>query len=129
MNIKINPSNSEKIDAAIRTAEGRASVRQISAKLIITVADGIAARLAIPKKAMVGIRVEADPNAQQFPNAYKYTPESTHFTMIYKPGGWYLTDIMRAPTKAPTRAYSVVLTDEAKQAIVERSQCFGIYDI
>lgn len=129
MNIKISQNNSEKIDVAIHAAEGRSSVRQISSKLVLTVADGIASRLNIPKKAMVGIKVHADPSAQHFPNAYKYTPESTQFTMEYRSGGWYLTNLFRAPVKSPSKAYSVELTEDAKAALISRNSTLGIYDI
>lgn len=128
-NIKINKENIAAIDEIIRQAEGRSSVRQISAKLVMETADGITKRLGIPKKAMVGIVVYADPNAQKFPNAYKYTPESTHFTMEYRSGGWYLTDVERAPVNSPTKAYSVVLTETAKAAIIAACQTLGVYDI
>lgn len=127
--IIIKKENLPQIEEAIRIAEGRASVRQISAETILNVADGITKRLDIPKKSMIGIKVYADPNAQQFPRAYKYNPESTHFEMEYKSSGWNLVYVSRNTTKAPSKAYCIVFTEEAKKALVERNMNLGIYDI
>ena len=51
--------------------------------------------LGIPKKHMVGIRVRCDLHAQKYPNAYKYTPESTQCSLERCPSGWYITDVER----------------------------------
>ena len=121
MKIIIKEANIEKITAAIKEAEGRASARTVTAEEIIKVAKRITRNLDITKKAMVGIRAYVDPNAQDFPSAYKYTPESTQFGMIYTSSGWAMTSISRCKTKGSRHAVALILTEEAKAAVIDRA--------
>lgn len=118
MKIIVKESNSEKITDAIRDAEGRATARTITAQNVIDTARKITRRLGIPKKYMIGITASVDYHAQNFPNAYKYTPESTQFRMIYTASGWALTSISRETTRRPSRAVDIFLTDDARAMII-----------
>ena len=118
----INESNKQKIEDMIKKAEGRATVRTIGYRDIV---DGIATlenSLGIRKKDMIGIVADIDMNAQDFPMAYKYTPASTHFTVIRKASGWDLKEVFRDTTRRYNHRFHVNLTDTAKQAIIE-SKC------
>lgn len=127
--IKITEANADKINAMIQQAEGRATVRRISAEVVIKTATKLTKKLDIPKKDMIGIKAHVDYHAQQFPRCYKYTPESTHFGMEYRAGGWVLTWVERDTTKAPSKAYELILTEAAKTAIISRHTTMGIYDV
>ena len=118
MKIIIREANAEKITAAIRDAEGRATARTITAQNIIETARKITRRLDIPKKYMIGITASVDYHAQNFPNAYRYTPESTQFRMIYTASGWALTSISREASRRPNRAVDIFLTDDARAMII-----------
>lgn len=118
----INESNKQKIEDMIKQAEGKATVRTIGYRDIV---DGIATlemSLGIHKKDMIGIVADIDMNAQDFPRAYKYTPTSTHFTVIRKASGWDLKEVFRDTTRRYNHRFHVNLTDAAKQAIIE-SKC------
>lgn len=102
--------------SAIKAAEGKASARKISCDDIFDAVDEVEEKLAISKRAMDGITIYCDPNAQDFPNAYKYVPESTHFMAIYKNGSWRVTDIRRDVCNK--KRICIDLTGTAKEAII-----------
>jgi hypothetical protein len=101
---------------AIIDAEGRATARTISYDEIFYILERIKKRLNITKKAMEGIKVFCDPNAQEFSKAYRYTPESTQFNATFKNGKWRITAIYRSTCgKDDAR---IELTEDAKNAII-----------
>lgn len=124
MKIIIKDSNEAKITAAIKEAEGRATARTLEYKDIKTALDRIEKRLGIAKKALLGVKVRVDVNAQTFPNAYKWTPESTHFVAERTASGWALTEVYRDRVEGPNSRYIVKLTDEAKDAIIKACSAF-----
>jgi hypothetical protein len=118
MKIIIKEANQEKINAAIREAEGRATARTITAQDIISAAEKVTKHLGIPMKAMIDVVAHVDINAQDFPRAYKYVPESTQFRMIRTASGWALTDIYRDRTHRSGHAAEIRLTETAKEAVL-----------
>lgn len=113
--ILINEKNTVKINDAIKAAEGRATARTITAETIFS----RLARIAVPKSRLDGTTVHYD-GAEHFPSAYRYRPESTHFTAENKGGKWYLVDVWR--DTCPNR-YShdtiVNYSESAKAWIIE----------
>lgn len=98
----------------IRTAEGRASVRLLTVDGIMTAIDDVPR--CVLKKHLPGCEVHCDPNARTFPRAYKHTPDSTHFSAVYRASGWYLTRVCR--DTCGTSRGRLVLTDGAKADII-----------
>lgn len=121
----VKDTNKGKIEAMIKEAEGRARVRTITYKDIANAVNYLENRLEISKKAMLGVRARIDVNAQSFPRGYKYSPESTHFTVIKTATGWDLVDISRDYTQGPTQQFMLTLTDAAKDAIIWKKSSFG----
>ena len=113
----VKEANKEKIMMMIKEAEGRSTARTITYEDIICDIDTIERRLGITKKAMVGIKAHVDHNAQKFPNAYKWTPSSTHYTITKKAGGWDISNINRNTTR--NKMFYLELPDSAKKAIIE----------
>ena len=116
-------SIADPIRTAIKSAEGRATARTITAEKMLYALIQVEKKLDITKKAMDGIKVTIDINSQSFPNAYKYTPESTHFSAEYKNGSWRLTDIYRAECKNSFHI-RIEHTEESKKAIIDRLSNF-----
>lgn len=115
--MKINITNEEKLTAAIKEAEGRATARTVTANDIIRVLNNVGK--GIPKTKLSGTIVHYD-GAEHFPNAYKYRPESTHWTAENIKGKWYVTNIARCT--CPNRERwntSITYSEEAKQAILD----------
>lgn len=107
-------SESETLAKAIAEAEGpRVSARKIDVKDIIDDLIAINDYLGITKKAMKGTTVRVDHNAQYFPHAYKYVPESTIFRAEFT-SAWFVTDISR--DTCTRRKYSLKLSETAKEA-------------
>ena len=102
----------------IARAEGRATVRRLDVDDIMDTLDSVPR--CILKKHLPGCEVHCDPNAQSFPNAYHYRPDSTHFSAVYRPSGWYLTRVYR-DTCTSSRG-RLVLTDGAKADIIAAAE-------
>jgi len=129
MKIIIKEANKEKLTTAIKEAEGRASVRCITADRVIKAVDRITKHLDIPKKRMIGITAVVDVNAQDFPSAYRYMPESTQFTAEYTKSGWVMTSVCRDRTHSERHAVSLILTEEAKVAVLENASRMNTYEV
>lgn len=120
----IKKDNETKIAEIISKAEGRATARTITVKDMLDALECVEKTLGIHKKDMIGITVDIDVNAQDFPNAYKYTPESTQFRAIYKKSGWDLIAVSRERTRSARRTYIIEHTAESKKAIIDRMSIF-----
>lgn len=108
----------KKLEDAIREAEGRATARTITANGIILELLDITEKLHISKKAMNGIKLYCDTNAQSFPGAYKYIPQSTVFKAEFRNGSWRITEVKR-DTCGTTRV-RIIHSEESKAAILAR---------
>lgn len=122
--MKINIKNTDKLEKAIQDAQKRAHVRTIEYYNIVNACNVVEKHLSIPKTRMNNISFWCDPNAETFKGSYKGIPESTIFECAYHNGNWYLVDIKRGQTFAKTIKYRVSLTEEAKQAILDRCKWF-----
>lgn len=120
----VKESNKDKINAMIKEVEGRSTARTIDYRDIVFNIATIERTLGIPKKYMVGIEVNVDKHAQDFPNAYKYTPYSTQYTIKRKASGWDLISVKRNRTRRLKQEYLLQLTDTAKEAIIKTKECF-----
>lgn len=120
----IKEANKAKIENIIKTAGGKASVRTIRYGYIVESLENLEKFLGIRKKDMIGITADVDYHAQDFPNAYKHTPVSTHFTVVRKTSGWDLVSAERDTTRRHNHTFHVTLTDAAKQAIIESKMTF-----
>ena len=115
--MKINIKYTEKLEKAIEEAQGRATARTVTAneicRILQSVGDGVA------KANLSGTKVHYT-GAQHFPNAYKYRPDSTHWTAENIRGNWYVTDIWRGACPNRTKWNTEVEYSEiAKEAILE----------
>lgn len=117
-------NESEKLTRAIEDAEGRSTARTIDAKMVLNSLNEIEKKLNIPKRYLEGCTVYVDLNAQEFPKAYKYTPESTHYSSTYKNGSWRITEIWRG--KTGNVRVKAEMTADAEQKILERYRRFYV---
>lgn len=122
----IDIKNREQLAEAIKAAEGRAKERRISVDDVIDALAEVDERLKIisTKTDAVGTMVHVDVHAQRFPNAYRYTPESTHFFAELKKNGWRIVGISRGRTNGPSGRIIIELTAATKARIVERASTF-----
>lgn len=115
--MKINITNTEKLTEAIKAAEGKATARTITAKDIVYVLN----KINIPKNRLDGTVVHYD-GGEHFPSAYKYRPESTHWTAENRNGRWYVTDIRRAycPNRKTSSGH-IEFSEDAKEWIIQQA--------
>lgn len=120
MKIIVKAENAEKIQKAINEAEGKARERKVTAKQLIACAEKLDKKLGIAPAHLKGVTARVDINAQDFPNAYKYIPESTVATLEHTGRAWALIDVKRDRTDIASKAVRFNLTEEAREWIVKR---------
>lgn len=123
---RIKVTDTEKLTAELDKVQARCKVRTVTAADVVRMCEAVEKRLDIPKKHLVGVKFCADYHAQKFPNAYKGIPESTIVHCERGTSAWYVTRVYRSRCWSPTRAVEVELTDDAKQAILDRCAAFEI---
>lgn len=112
----------DKVNAALTSildeVQNKCTARCIGIRQIYYMLDDVIRYLGISKKSMDGITVVCDYHAQNFPNAYKYIPMSTHIKAEFKSGSWRVTDIYRDECKHP----EIVInhTEASKAALIEK---------
>ena len=112
------------LQTALDTVQKWSRVRTISTWVIIESLETIEKRLGISKKAMEGIKVRVDANAQNFPGAYRGRPESTWFSAEYRKGSWRITSIGRNDTARAGNGCNIFLTDGAREALLTKYEHF-----
>ena len=120
MKIIIKAENAEKIQKVIDEAEGKSRERKVTAEKLIACAEKMDKKLGIAPAHLKGVTARVDINAQDFPNAYKYIPESTVATFEHTGRAWALIDVKRDRTDIASKAVRFNLTDEAREWIVKR---------
>lgn len=122
--IIVNEKNETKIADAIANAQGKATARTIDIGDVYRATQCLD-KLDIPKKYKEGLAYDVDMNAQNFPNAYRFVPESTHFVLTYKKGSWRISDIRRAMCRHAGHTYEcITMPDETKDAIIRSVRTF-----
>lgn len=128
MKIIVKESNTEKIDAIINEAEGKATSRRISSASVFNIVEELNKRLLplVCKKNLKGTKACIDYHAQDFAKAYraKGTPRSTWVTLEHNGKDWVLTDVKRDSTASRASAFRIEYTEKAKQDIVAHMEKF-----
>ena len=119
--------NRDKITEAIKAAEGRSRERTITADQVFEFCDKIAKLYRIHKKDLEGSTFYVDRYAQNFPAAYKYRAQSTHFTVRYEKGRFLLTDVCRDYTRRDTQRVLADLSQTTKAAIIKACETLDTY--
>lgn len=103
-----------KADEALNAVEAGQRVRRIDSVFFMMryIMAGIRNIEEISCKAdMLGMSFTIDPNAQDFPKAYKYTPMSTKVVIERTSSGWVVSDIYRGECQA---AYGEIIYNFTK---------------
>ena len=105
------------LTTVLNEAQARCTERTIGAEDVAKDLNEYDERLSIPEKYMKGVKIWIDHNAQRFPQAYKYTPQSTTFYAEHNGKEWVITAISREV--CTTKKGVATLTEEAKNAVLE----------
>lgn len=101
----------------------RCTARTITSYKMIEYIYNMNSNMRISKKALSGTTATIDIHAQKFSNAYKYIPESTQFTLEYKNGKTYITNIFRDMCHNTVNQECIIqYTDLAKNEILEKAR-------
>ena len=123
--IIVSEKNRERIVKAINEAEGRSTARCLTYASVLVAIERIEAKLSLPKARMEGVRFHVDTWAQDFPNAYEFTPMSTQFNLTFSKGKWRISDIGRASVQRAGRKCQCIEMPEAlKDALLRRFEAF-----
>lgn len=125
--MKINVTATEKLAQAIVEAEGRATVRTITAQAIqewVKVVERKLEERGITKANWTGMRFLVNINAQEFQNAYKYCPEATVYELERFASGWFVTAIRRDTCTVHKVTLLSKLTDEQTADVLAHAQRF-----
>lgn len=119
MNIIIDRSHADKLEAAINAQNGR--VRKLeSVEQLLQIVNKI--DRSIPptqrKKDIDGTKITYIVGCENFPRAYKYTPEGTEITLIRKSRKWHLTDLSRVPCNRAKNT-RIEFSESAKRSIID----------
>lgn len=114
-----------RVGEIIKAHEGAARVRTLTVSDMCEALEHVAETWGISKAKMRGCSVSVDVNAQSFPNAYRFAPESTAFCAAFTSYGWAITDIRRGPCRSPGVGVRAELTDDARAAIMARMAAFA----
>lgn len=123
--MKINVKNEKQINEELNKVN--AKVRNASYQSVVAIVFQIEKKLGekgLPKKYWTGLKFWGDINAQKFPNAYKWCPDSTQFVVERFASGWFVTRVSRMRCSERMVTLASVLTDEQKEAIVENFKHF-----
>lgn len=93
--ILINEKNAARINSVLDQVQKRSKVRTIDICDVYNYVEKFFKTVTVQKSVLDDVRVTVNPNAQAFPNAYKYTPSATVFTVLFKNGKMYLYDVQR----------------------------------
>lgn len=123
--IIVSEKNRERIVKAINEAEGRSTARCLTYAGVLVAIERIEAKLGLPKARMEGVSFHVDTWAQDFPNAYEYTPMSTQFNLTLSKGKWRISDIGRASVQgAGRRCQCIEMPEALKDALLRRFETF-----
>ena len=117
--MKINIKNAEKLNEAIKKAEGKATARLLKVEDVKRLLEAVEKQLNLPKALMKGVKVHGCPTGQDFPNAYKFAPQATCFDAEYCASGWCVVDVKRDTCPRWKDKAVITLTEEAKYAILQ----------
>ena len=119
--IIINECNRNKIEKALDEVQGRCKARLITYEDILSELKAVSEQFSkvCTKKGLENTSVSIDVNGQNFPNAYKYSAESTQFCAIYLKGNWRLVYLGRDYCRSYAQRWNIFLSEAAKQCILE----------
>jgi hypothetical protein len=99
--IRVIQGNLNKIQEKIDFMQSKVKVRTINGIDVIDTITEIENRLfsLLHKKDWDGLSFTIDENAQSFPAAYRYMPESTIYKIERRKSGWFLVWVMRSHSR------------------------------
>ena len=128
MKIRVDSNTAkERLTTELDKVQHRCTARTITVDGIFTAVKSINEHLGIPLYKMDGCVVDVDIYAQNFPDAYKFIPQSTHFMLRNRKGKWSVVDIYRGRCRGRHKEAQIdYMRDDTVDAIINKYSTFYI---
>lgn len=124
-----NQNNWNKLQELLNDSQERCTARTLDLKDIKKLIEKIEKKLndlGLPKTYRDDLTVFCDPYQEEFAQAYKYTPQGTHITLVYKNNNWRVLTCYRANCNGKSeKALEFIFTDEQKERILNNIRYIG----
>ena len=107
------------LEEVLKKEQGKAKERIFTAHTLCEILGEVEEKVST-KKALNGTKVYYD-FGQKFPNAYKYTPYSTHMAAEYRNGSWRLVHLERGICPNHSQAGHIEFSEAAQADIISRA--------
>lgn len=125
MKIIINGHHVSKLATALDEAQAHSRARTLTTEDVEHILEKVTAEIGVSRSALTGTKLHYT-GAEHFPSAYKYRPESTHFTAEHNGRAWVVTDIFRSTCPNRRANVSISLSQSAKTALVARMETIEV---
>ena len=125
MNITLNHKHDDEIQSQLDKANYLARTRTVDIDDVYSAVAVLEWKFGdCTKKSMEGLIVNVDLNSQDFPNAYRGVPMSTHFVLVYEKRSWRFVYAERMRCGVSKR-YDVTLPDAMREELLKRFESFN----
>jgi len=125
MNIILNHKHDAEVQFQLDAANHLARTRTVDIDEVYSAVTVLERKFEdCTKKSLEGLTVNVDLNSQDFPNAYRGVPMSTHFTLVYEKRSWRFVSAERSCCGESER-YDVILTDLMREELLEAFESFN----
>ena len=124
--IAINGSHRPRLAALLEAAQKRCTARTLDVSDVETILNNVDQRLDIPKCSLRGTLLYYS-GAENFPSAYRYRPESTHFRAEHTGRCWVVTGASRHTCPDRYDNASLVLSPSAREALQRKHESFHVF--
>lgn len=125
MNIILNHKHDDEVQSQLDRANHLARTRTVDIDEVYGAASVLEQKFKdCTKKSMEGLTVHVDLNSQDFPNAYRGVPMSTHFVLVYEKRSWRFVYAERMRCGVSKR-YDVTLPDAMREELLKRFESFN----
>lgn len=125
MNIILNHKHDAEVQSQLDAANRLARTRTVDIDEVYGAVTVLERKFEdCTKKSMEGLTVNVDLNSQDFPNAYRGVPMSTHFTLVYEKRSWRFVCAERSRC-GEFKRYDVTLTDRMREELLKAFESFN----
>lgn len=125
MNIILNHKHDAEVQSQLDAANRLARTRTVDIDEVYGAVTVLERKFEdCTKKSMEGLTVNVDLNSQDFPNAYRGVPMSTHFTLVYEKRSWRFVRAERSRC-GEFKRYDVTLTDRMREELLKAFESFN----